>query len=147
MALLDGGRRGSGHGVRLDMTPMVDVAFLLLIFFMSTTSLKAQEDAAIVLPTSQSGEEMPKSDRMVVTVMQDGSVAFAPAGGRPEAVGVAEIGARVRAAAERAGARDARLLVFADGDVPYETMTSVLQAFREAEIYRFSLVTDVEEAR
>ena len=44
------GKKGKGHhrpkrrvGVRVDMTPMVDVAFLLLIFFMVTTVFRTPQ--------------------------------------------------------------------------------------------------------
>ena len=37
-------------GVKLDMTAMVDVAFLLLIFYMSTTQFKPPETVDVKLP-------------------------------------------------------------------------------------------------
>jgi biopolymer transport protein ExbD len=49
--------KGKGHhrpkrrvGVRIDMTPMVDVAFLLLIFFMVTTVFRTPQALEINLP-------------------------------------------------------------------------------------------------
>ena len=38
-------------GVRIDMTPMVDVAFLLPIFFMVTTVFRTPQALEIVVPT------------------------------------------------------------------------------------------------
>jgi len=37
-------------GISIDMTPMVDVAFLLLIFFMFTTQFKPPDNDKIKLP-------------------------------------------------------------------------------------------------
>jgi len=37
-------------GVRIDMTPMVDVAFLLLTFFMLTTTMNKPQTMEINLP-------------------------------------------------------------------------------------------------
>ncbi|MBD3162212.1 MAG: biopolymer transporter ExbD, partial [Candidatus Latescibacteria bacterium] len=34
------------------MTPFVDIAFLLLIFFMATTQFKPPEEVSVVLPAS-----------------------------------------------------------------------------------------------
>ncbi|MBI3193765.1 MAG: biopolymer transporter ExbD, partial [Ignavibacteriae bacterium] len=38
--------------VKIDMTPMVDVAFLLLTFFMLTTQFRPPEEVQIILPSS-----------------------------------------------------------------------------------------------
>jgi biopolymer transport protein ExbD len=46
-----GGRRPKRRvGIRIDMTPMVDVAFLLLIFFMVTTVFRTPQALEINLP-------------------------------------------------------------------------------------------------
>src|ERR1039458_8600569 len=48
-----GGKKGKKRarlGVRLDMTPMVDVAFLLLTFFMLATTLLAPQVMEVTLP-------------------------------------------------------------------------------------------------
>ena len=49
-----GGKKGKKHkkrvGVRMDMTPMVDVAFLLLTFFMLTTTFNTPQVMEISLP-------------------------------------------------------------------------------------------------
>jgi biopolymer transport protein ExbD len=129
--------------LRLDMTPMVDVAFLLLIFFMSTASLRAADESTVTLPTSRAGAEMPRDDQLVITVKDDGSILFSPGKGTPEPIGLEFIGARVNAA--RAQQPEMRVLVFADGEVPYGTMTEVLQTLQRAEVYRFALVTESEE--
>ncbi len=54
------GKKGKGHrrpkrrlGVRIDMTPMVDVAFLLLIFFMVTTVFRTPQALEINLPPNK----------------------------------------------------------------------------------------------
>src|SRR5512143_3692713 len=43
-------------GIRIDMTPMVDVAFLLLIFFMVTTVFRLPQAMEINLPPEKSSE-------------------------------------------------------------------------------------------
>lgn len=61
-------------GFRLDMTPMVDVAFLLLTFFMLTTKFRPPETVSIDLPQSHSNMKLPESDVMTVTVASDNSM-------------------------------------------------------------------------
>ena len=38
----------------VNLTPLIDVVFLLLIFFMTTTQFKAPEQVAVELPKSRS---------------------------------------------------------------------------------------------
>src|SRR5882672_6402115 len=47
------GRPKRRVGVRIDMTPMVDVAFLLLIFFMVTTVFRTPQALEINLPPDE----------------------------------------------------------------------------------------------
>ncbi|NMW21528.1 MAG: biopolymer transporter ExbD [Chlorobiaceae bacterium] len=55
-------------GFRIDMTPMVDVAFLLLTFFMLTTKFRPPEVVKITLPSSHSVQKLPESNVLTVTV-------------------------------------------------------------------------------
>src|SRR5207244_12901172 len=55
-------------GISIDMTPMVDVAFLLLIFFMCTTQFKPPERVKITLPASNSEAKAPESDIITIAV-------------------------------------------------------------------------------
>ena len=50
------------------MTPMVDIAFLLLIFYMATTQFKPPEAQAVELPQSHSMIELPDKDIINITV-------------------------------------------------------------------------------
>jgi biopolymer transport protein ExbD len=60
----------------LDMTPMVDLAFLLVTFFMLTTTFAAEEPVIVDTPKSESEIILPEKDRMIITVSNDGRVFF-----------------------------------------------------------------------
>ena len=58
----------------IDMTAMVDVAFLLLTFFILTTKFKAQDRVIVDTPTSISTTKIPATDLFTITVDKEGLV-------------------------------------------------------------------------
>ena len=60
----------------VNLTPLIDVVFLLLIFFMVTTTfLDPERQIDIDLPVAESGGEPDEAvDEIVVNVLEDGSV-------------------------------------------------------------------------
>src|SRR5258705_13515580 len=62
-------------GVRIDMTPMVDVAFLLLIFFMVTTVFRTPQALEINLPPKEDVKvDIAQSKVLEIRVLPDGRV-------------------------------------------------------------------------
>ena len=60
----------------VDMTPFVDVAFLILTFFIMATKFKPEEVVEIKTPNSVSTRELPESDAIQVTFDSTGRVFF-----------------------------------------------------------------------
>src|SRR6266516_5336720 len=66
------GRPKRRVGVRVDMTPMVDVAFLLLIFFMVTTVFRTPQALEINLPPDPNAKvEVNEEKVLTVRVLPD----------------------------------------------------------------------------
>ena len=70
-------KKGSGlktaearSSIRIDMTPMVDIAFLLLIFFMVTTVFRAPQAMEVNLPPAGAIVEVPESNVMTLYIEQ-----------------------------------------------------------------------------
>ena len=60
----------------VDMTPFVDVAFLILTFFIMATKFKPQEPVEIKTPNSVSVKELPESDAIQVSFDSTGRIFF-----------------------------------------------------------------------
>jgi biopolymer transport protein ExbD len=66
------GRKKSRLGVRMDMTPMVDVAFLLLTFFMLATTLLTPQVMEITMPPdSKIPVEIAESNLLTLRIRKD----------------------------------------------------------------------------
>ena len=59
-----------------DMTPFVDIAFLILTFFIMATKMKPPEPVEITTPNSVSTKELPANDAVMVEMDGNGRVFF-----------------------------------------------------------------------
>ena len=119
----------------LDLTPMVDVTFLLLIFFMITAAFALQK--AIEVPpvddeqsaSTQTVDEL-EEDSLVVRI--DGDNVFwigAPRWDEEQrAPSVQEMRMKLREARGSDGSGPAKMLVQANGDARHERVVSALDA-------------------
>jgi len=62
------------HAPDNDMTPFVDVAFLILSFFMLATKFKPEEPVEVTTPNSVSSQALPEKDAFMVSIDKDGRV-------------------------------------------------------------------------
>jgi biopolymer transport protein ExbD len=142
-------------GFKLDMTPMVDVGFLLLTFFMLTTQFKPEESVEIALPDSHSVFKLPDADVITISVSKDSRIflGFDSQNMRSAVFGEAN---KLRAGMEVKSEQLANLLVQArtrnpklrtvikgDKDTPYEVIEKVMNVLQKVNITRFNLVTNL----
>jgi biopolymer transport protein ExbD len=143
-------------GIRIDMTPLVDVAFLLLTFFMLTTQFKPPEEVQISLPTSNSQFKLPESDVMTLSLAKDGRIFLGLDSQRLRGRLFGkenELKASIQVPKERLAdlliqARTAnpklRTVIKGDKDTDYGTAEDVMDILQKTKITRFNLVTNLE---
>jgi len=143
-------------GVRIDMTPMVDVAFLLLTFFMLTTQFKPPEEVSVILPSSHSAFKLPESDVMTISVTKEGKITLGVDSQMLRArlfgeqnkfraaieVDAAELGTLLIQA--RIANPKLRTVIRGDKNAPYGQIEDIMNTLQKAKISRFNLVTDLE---
>ena len=64
------------QNVRMDMTAMCDVAFLLLTFFILTTKFRPNEPVQVEIPASTAQIPIPEKDILLISVGTDGRTFF-----------------------------------------------------------------------
>jgi len=129
--------------VRIDMTPMVDVAFLLLIFFMSTTQFKPPERVAVRLPGSSSQVRVPETDTIILTLDREGRLTISSERGAD----ARELPASetLQAVVEwRRRNPEAVILLKGDKDAPFGAVADLMDALAAANALRFNLMTEPE---
>ncbi|HEV8512460.1 MAG TPA: biopolymer transporter ExbD, partial [Cyclobacteriaceae bacterium] len=60
----------------IDMTPMVDLAFLLVTFFMLTATATPDEPVQVSIPSSVSEMPIPERDMIIISIGKDNKVFF-----------------------------------------------------------------------
>jgi biopolymer transport protein ExbD len=133
-------------GIRIDMTPMVDVAFLLLIFFMSTTQFKPPEQVSVVLPTSRSEIHVPETNTIILTVNSTGEV-FISTENVAETQEVARDDLLAAITAWRSQNPGAVVILRGDRDADFGTVADLMDALAESKTLRFNLMTDLKQRK
>lgn len=124
--------------VRMDMTPMVDIAFLLLIFFMVTTVFRQPLAMEVNLPERDAKVTVPESNVMTIFI-SPGDRMFFRIGTEPLApIAWDELGPTFEANALQNP--NLIILVKIDRGARYENMVDMMDTLEDAHMERFSLV-------
>ncbi|MDZ4756349.1 MAG: biopolymer transporter ExbD [Phycisphaerae bacterium] len=137
-----------GHAPRsrlmnLDMTPMIDIVFQLLIFFLTTAQMAQMSRADLDLPPERGEEERSKEQAgLVINVTADGEIIV---GDQTVSLGELEAMAIKRASNPdnaASGTSSFRPLVRADLNAPAERLNGVLTALERAGVDAVRLATN-----
>jgi biopolymer transport protein ExbD len=68
-------RRRERSDVSIELAPLIDVVFLLLIFFMVSTTFIRQSELTVDLPEATAQAQQPEGDVIDITISADGEYA------------------------------------------------------------------------
>ena len=111
----------------MDMTPMLDVLFMLIIFFVLTTSFARLETQRVDLPKGRG--ERTEVKAAVITITSNGEILL---DGKPSSLG--ELKTRLRG--------HPRVLLGAHRGVPYGRVAELLSALRSAGVESAGLLLE-----
>ena len=123
---------------------MADIAFLLIIFFMLTTSF-SPERTSVNLPASAIQTKVTEG-AAIIAIRESGELMFTDGEEESQPVSSAEeVGARAAAIVEQAPTKE--FLVKADRNVPFEAVDLVLEALRNNQVRNIGLLTSLRAPR
>jgi biopolymer transport protein ExbD len=119
---------------QLNLTPMIDIVFLLIIFFMVGTRFsEIEQQYDIELPTASAVEPMTsRPDAIVLNVARSGDVVI-----DGKTVPMDQLKERLEAA--RKAYAEQSVLIRGDGEGVYQSIVDVMDLCHKAQIHRFSL--------
>lgn len=122
------------------LSPMIDLIFLLLVFFIVSTMYMSEiKTIPIRLPAAQNAETVSKSN-FSVTVKKDGSLYL-----NEHEIGMRQLVANAAAESKRDAAFS--VIVRSDGDASYKTVIALMDELKGAGVTRFGLATDLGEEK
>jgi len=117
-------RRKLSADTNLNMVPMIDVVFQLIIYFMVATTIIITPGIALVLPTSATAEPTALS-RLVVTVVSREEIYF-----NKERYTMDSLNARLAGVTEKERSDIKSVVLDGDRTIAYSLLVEVLDALR-----------------
>lgn len=130
-------RSGRRDEVDLDITPLIDVVFLLLIFFMVSTTFDHNSEINITLPSSSKEITEAKPDAVNVGLDSQGVVYI-----NDKALVNAQI-ETIKAALSEAlvGLNEPPIIISADADATHQSVVRVMDAARQLDLVKITFAT------
>ncbi len=130
---------GKGNQVDVNLTPLIDVVFLLLIFFMVSTSFRGESEIEVNLPSASDETFEPKIGITEITIDKDNNIYVA---GRKIDPATTEA---LRAAMKEAtlDKEDPEIVVNADSEAQHQSVVRVMDAARQERLHKLTFSTKI----
>lgn len=124
----------------INLTPLIDVVFLMLIFFMVSTTFQREANLRVVLPEASAQPVPMQADVVEITINAAGDYFID---------GEATVNRQrktLRLALEPLADADPPLVIRADAKTPHQAVVTAMEAAGEAGFSRVNIATVPEEA-
>ena len=125
----------------INLTPLIDVVFLLLIFFMVTTTFTRETHLHVNLPEAEAETQPTQSERLEIVVSRDGSFAL---NGQTLVNGKTETLLR-GLELESKGNLTLPVIIVADSEATHQSVVTAMDAIGQAGFARLSIATQRSE--
>lgn len=130
--------------LEVSLTPMIDVVFLLLIFFMVTTSFNQESAIKINLPEASANQENTAEKMVTLTIDAEGGYFISGDDGLPHQLINNEPSTLKRALIQAAGeSLKIPFVISADGKTPHQAVVTAIDIAAEIGFARVTFATKV----
>jgi biopolymer transport protein ExbD len=135
-------RRRPRNEVSIELTPLIDVVFLLLIFFMVSTTFIRETQLDLELPEASGELQQPEEQSIVITIAENGMYAV-----NDQALVNNRLATLMRALRQQIGEDDAsrQLIITADANASHQAVVRAMDAAGQVGLTRLSITTQSPE--
>jgi biopolymer transport protein ExbD len=130
-------KRQTKAQLEINLTPLIDVVFLLLIFFMVTTTFTKESRLTVDLPEAQGVAQEQQQEQLEITISADGKYAIngkALVNNRPEVLKAALV--------ELSGGDSSLpLVITADAVTPHQSVVTAMDVAGQLRFLHLSITT------
>jgi len=134
-------KRDASEELELNLTPLIDVVFLLLIFFMVSTTFQKESEISLQLPRASDSQSSNDVDRVEVIINAAGTFYV-----NDQELVQNDIATLQNALYEVSGGdRDLPLSIRADAQTPHQSVVVAMDAAARLGMLRMSIATSRSE--
>ena len=124
----------------INLTPLIDVVFLLLIFFMVSTTFVKESEIDLTLPEASAEVKETAAEQIDVAIDRDGTVYI-----NEKALLNNRVDTLRKALGDAADGNDPVVIISADARASHQSVVDIMDAARQAGLFRVTFPTRVRE--
>ncbi len=134
-------RKAPREELELNLTPLIDVVFLLLIFFMVSTTFQKESELSVQLPTATQEPQVTPTDTLEVVINAAGTFFV----NDQELVTSDSQALQVALDRLSGGRRDIPLVIRADAKTPHQAFVTAMDAAARLGMLKLSIATSFSQ--